>query len=129
MNLNSIEILAAIIIIIAIVKISLLILNPKIWMSLIEKIYTKPAVITVLGFLLTLLVLYFIINSGVSIIVVLAVCLFVSLLMITGLATFADEIIAWIKSQDITGVIKRLWLYSAMWIFLIIWGAYALLYK
>jgi hypothetical protein len=127
MNLNSIEILAAILIIIAIVKVVIMILNPHAWLNLIERMYSIPSVISVIGFLLSVLVLYFIINSGITIVEILAVCLFIALLMITGLANYADEVIVWIREQDIVNVVKQIWLYSAMWLFLIVWGAYTLL--
>ncbi len=127
MDLNSIEILAAILIIIAIVKVVVMILNPQAWLNLIERVYTIPSVISVIGFLLSVLVLYFIINSGITIVEILAVCLFIALLMITGLANYADEVIVWIRGQNIVNVVKQIWLYSAMWLFLIVWGAYTLL--
>jgi hypothetical protein len=127
MNFNSIEILAAILIIIAITKIIVMIVQPKIWLNLVENIYTVPAVITIIGFLLSALVLYFILKSGISIVEILAICLFIALLMMTGLANYTDDFFAWVKKQEIANILKQLWLYSAIWLFLLIWGAYTLL--
>ncbi|MDW3094815.1 MAG: hypothetical protein R8G33_03995 [Gammaproteobacteria bacterium] len=127
MNLSVIEILASILIILAVVKVIILILNPQIWLNFISKIYTVPIVMTVIGFILSVLVLYFIVNAGISIVEILAVCLFIALLMLTGLANYAGDLVAWIKQQEIVNVIKNLWLYSAMWLFLIIWGIYILI--
>ena len=127
MNLSTIEILATILIVIVLIKIGVVIINPKIWLNLIAKIYTIPALISVVGFVLSILVLYFIINSGTSILEVLAVCLFVALLMMTALANYSNEFIAWISDQDILEIARKLWLYSAVWLFLLIWGMYTLL--
>lgn len=129
MNLSSIEVLATILIVIAVAKIIMMILSPQNWLNLVGKIYTIPALVTIVGFSLSVLVLYFIINSGISIIEILAVCLFIVLLMMTGLANYADELILWIKNQEFVQMIKKLWLYSAVWLFLIIWGIYVLLSK
>ncbi|MFK7794762.1 MAG: hypothetical protein AB8B89_05385 [Gammaproteobacteria bacterium] len=129
MNFDSIELLAAVLIVIAAVKVIVMIINPQLWLKLVGKIYTVPAIVTIVGFVLSLLVLYFIVNSGISIVEILAVCLFIALLMMMGLANYADELISWFKAQEFFEVIKKLWLYSAIWIFLIVWGAYALLSK
>lgn len=127
MDFSAIEILAAILIVMAMIKLVMILINPQAWLSFIRKIYTMPVLITGIGFLLSLLVLYFIINSGISIIEVLAVCLFIALLMVVGLASYADQLISWLQKQNIIDVLKRLWLYSAIWLFLLIWGAYSLL--
>ena len=129
MNLSSIEILATILILLAIIKIIVITINPQTWLSFIRNVYKMPALIAAIGALLSLLVLYFIINSGISIVEVLAVCLFIALLMLVGLANYADQLIAWMQKQDFVDILKQLWLYSAIWIFLLIWGAYTLLSK
>lgn len=127
MNLSVIEILASILIIMVLIKVIIFILDPKIWLNFISKIYTAPAIMTVIGFLLSVLVLYFIVNAGISIVEILAVCLFIALLMLTGLANYAEDLVSWVREQEVANVIKNLWLYSAMWLFLIIWGIYILL--
>ena len=127
MSFSVIEILASILIILAVIKVIILVIDPQIWLNFISKLYTSPTVMTVIGFMLSLLVLYFIINAGISIVEILAVCLFIALLMLTGLANYADNLVAWIRDQEVINVIKNLWLYSAMWLFLIIWGIFILL--
>ncbi|MFK8027788.1 MAG: hypothetical protein AB8C40_06970 [Gammaproteobacteria bacterium] len=127
--MNAIDILASILIVIALVKIIILVINPNAWGGLLSKIYTIPGVISVVGFLLSVLTLYFILNAGISIIEILAVCLFIALLMLTGLANYSEEFIVWLDRQNIIKMVKRLWLYSSIWLVLIIWGIYALLTK
>jgi len=107
MNPNSIEVLAIILIIIAIVKIIMMILNPRIWLTLVGKIYAIPTVISIIGFMLSALVLYFIIHSGVSIVEVLAIGLFVALLILTGLANYADELILWLRKKALLMLLKN----------------------
>jgi len=129
MNINAIEILALILILIALIKIVIVIINPIAWLSYIEKLYSVPAAVSSIGFILSVLVLYFIIHSGVSILEVLAVCLFVALLMMMGLANYAGEFSALIKNQNISQILKKMWLYFTFWILLIIWGIYELITK
>ncbi len=125
--MNTIDILASILIVIALIKIIILVINPNAWSGLLSKIYTIPGVISVVGFLLSVLTLYFILNAGISIIEILAVCLFIALLMLTGLANYSEEFIVWLDRQNLIKMVKRLWLYSSIWLVLIIWGIYALL--
>jgi len=127
MNANTIEILAAILIFIALAKIIMVVVNPTAWMNLINKVYSVPAIVSSVGFLLSLLVLYFIVNSGISIVEILAVCLFVALLMVAGLANYANEFSALIERQGVIQIMKKMWLYFTAWIFLIGWGIYALM--
>lgn len=129
MTFNVIETLAIILIIIALVKIAIVFIAPNILISFVSKMYSVPSIISAVGFLLSVLVLYFIVNSGISIIEVLAVCLFVGLLMVTGLANYANEFTALLGNQGIYQVLKNMWLYFAFWVFLIAWGIYVLLFK
>ena len=122
MNLNSIEILATILIAVGVIKIIIFLINPKIWFNFIEKIYSAPLLVSIMGLIASLVVLYFLISSGITITEILAVSLFVVLLILTGIANYADEIIAWINGQDFIFMMKRLWLYSMVWLLLITWG-------
>ncbi len=128
-NLNEIEILALILIIIAVIKLIVFIINPYMWVDFVEKLYSAPQLIAYAAFGASLVVLYFLINSGLSIIEILAVSLFIVLLMLTGLANYADDAIIWIREQDITAMLKKLWMYSLAWILLIAWGIVELFSK
>ena len=119
---GAIEIFAIIVIAIAVIKIIIILVNPTLWLDIVEKIYIKPEFVSIFSLILAALVLYFIINAGISIVEILAVCLFIALLMLTGTANYADEIMGWAREQNIIFMVKRLWLYTLVWVILLAWG-------
>ena len=72
-------------------------------------------------------VLYLLIRSGLDIVQILAVCLFLFLLILVGVAPYVPRLYAWVETQDVVRLIKGRWLYVSVWITLILWGAYTLL--
>ncbi len=122
MTFGTLEILALILIAITVIKLIVFLINPQLWYRFVEKLYVKPQLVSVVALLLAALVLYFLVVSGVTIVEILAVCLFVVLLMAIGIAKYADKIIGWAKEQDIVFIIKELWLYTLVWILLLAWG-------
>ena len=85
--------------------------------------------VSAIGVFLSIAVLYFLISAGITIIDILAVCLFFSLLLITGLANYAEGIIEWVREQEIEFLVKRLWIYTIAWVLLVVWGVYALFFE
>lgn len=128
MSFGTLEILALILIAIAAIKLIILIINPDIWYIFIEKLYSKPQFISIIALLLAALVLYLIINSGVTIVEILAVCLFIALLMMVGIAQYAGEIVNWVREKDHIFIMKELWLYTIVWLLLLIWGVQKLFF-
>ena len=128
-NYSNIEILALILISIAVIKLIVFLINPTLWIDFVEKMYSVPQLIGYIALGASLVVLYFLINAGLTIIEILAVSLFIVLLMLTGLASYADDAIAWIREQDIMAMVRKLWLYTLAWMILIIWGISELFFK
>ena len=128
-NYSNIEILALILISIAVIKLIVFLINPTLWIDFVEKMYSVPQLIGYIALGASLVVLYFLINAGLTIIEILAVSLFIVLLMLTGLASYADDAIAWIRDQDIMAMVRKLWLYTLAWMLLIIWGISELFFK
>ena len=122
MTIGILEILALILITIAVIKVIILLIRPQMWLNFIEKLYAKPQVTSNLALVLAILVLYLLFVSGVTIVEILAVCLFVVLLMATGFSKYAGQIIAWTKEQEVVSVVKNLWLYTFIWLLLLAWG-------
>ncbi len=121
--MSNIEILALILVVLAIVKILMMLYNPESWFNLVQKIYVVPQIITLLALVSSLAVLYFLINSGLTIVEILAVALFIALLMMMALASYAEELIIWLKQQDMQKLMRRTWLYLVIWVLLLAWGA------
>ena len=93
-----------------------------------RKNYSAPLLVSVISSISYVTVLYLLIRSGISIVEILAVSLFFTLLMLTGFANYADQIAGWAKGQDVVFMVKRLWIYSLAWVLLIVWGAIELIF-
>ncbi len=128
MALDTLEILALILIVVSVLKLIIFLVNPNYWYSFIGGVYSKPAVASFIAFILAMTVLYFLLISGVTIIEILAVCLFIALVITIGLAKYADKLIVWVKEQDIVFVLKEVWLYTLVWLLLLAWGAGEMLF-
>ena len=122
MTIGTLEILALILIVFAVIKIIALLIKPQLWFDFIEKLYAKPQITSNLALILAIFVLYLLIVSGVTIVEILAVCLFVALLIATGFSKYSSQVIAWAKQQEVVSVVKNLWLYTFVWLLLLAWG-------
>jgi hypothetical protein len=122
MTFETLEILALILIVATAIKLVIFIINPKWWYGFIEGVYSKPPLTSLIAFVLAMIVLYLLLVSGITIIEILAVCLFVALLIAVGLSKYADKLIPWVKGQDIVFVLKEMWLYTLVWLLLLVWG-------
>ena len=127
--MNSIEIIALILISIAVIKIILLLYKPEMWFGIVGKIYLLPQLISLVALASSLIVLYFLVNSGISIVEILAVCFFIALLMVMALANYAHELLVWLKQQDAGELVKRTWMYMVVWLFLLTWGVKELFFN
>jgi hypothetical protein len=127
MNSLITEILAAILILLSLVKVTMLIVNPRAWVGLTKRIYTDTKLTSVVSSALAGIILYLLIRSGLDIVQILAVCLFLFLLILVGIAPYVPRLYAWFETQDVGQLIKGQWLYVSAWIALILWGAYTLL--
>ena len=122
MTFGTLEILALILIVATAIKLVIFLVNPEWWYSFISGIYSKPPLASFIAFVLAMTVLYLLLASGVTIVEILAVCLFVALLIAVGLSKYADKLIPWVKGKNIVFVLKEIWLYTLVWLLLLAWG-------
>ncbi len=122
MTFGTLEILALILIVATAIKLVIFLVNPEWWYSFIGGIYSKPPLASFIAFVLAMIVLYLLLASGVTIVEILAVCLFVALLIAVGLSKYADKLIPWVKGKNIVFVLKEIWLYTLVWLLLLAWG-------
>jgi hypothetical protein len=126
MGLEPLEILAATVIVLSLVKLTVGLISPKSWLNFARKIYVKPQVTSAVASVLAAVVLYVLVSSGMTIVHILAVTLFIMLILVVGIARYGDEIISWAMEQDLRAMIKDHWLYALIWIALIAWGIIAI---
>lgn len=123
MVFTAVETIALVLIVLSVVKMLVLLVNPKSWMNFAKGVYSKPDVTSFGAFILAAIVLYYLIQSGITIVEVLAVTAFVGLLIMVGLAKEVKPLIkkyeAMIKKGNLW---KEYWLYSLIWVLLLVWG-------
>lgn len=127
MNASAIQVLAGLLIILAAVKLAVVLVSPKVWVGFMKRVYAVPPVTSAIALVLAALVLYLLLLSGLSIVQVLAVTVFVSLLLVAGGAPFAKQLIGWLETQSLTTILRTQWLYVVIWVALLAWGAWAIL--
>ena len=123
MTFTPVETIALIIIVIATIKILILLLKPMAWMNFAKKIYlTNPKLTQIIYLVLATLVLYYLLQE-MTIVQILAVAAFMSLLIGIGLMPIMGDLF-----KKYEGIVKRgniwkdSWLYTLIWIALMVWG-------
>jgi len=129
MNSLITEILAATLILISLVKIITILANPSAWIGFLKRFYADTLVTKFVSLASAGIVLYLLIRSGLDIVQIFAVCLFLFLLILVGLAPYVPRLYAWVETQDIRQLLKEQWLYVSAWIALLLWGIYTLLFS
>ena len=129
MQFGTLEILATILIVFIIIKLVVILISPGAWMQFARKLYIKPQVTSTVSFILAAIVLYFLLSAGVTIVHILAVSLFIVLVLVVGMAKYADALIDWASAQDLNNILKEQWFYTLVWMALIAWGVQAIFFS
>ncbi len=127
MAFTSIEIIALVMIVLGAIKMIVLLVKPKAWMNFAKRVYSKPSVVKIVGFILGVIVLYYLLSAGITIVQILAVSAFVALLIMIGLAEEIDYFLKKYEALIKKGTMwKDYWFYTLLWIILMAWGAWEL---
>tara|TARA_Y100000034_G_scaffold117861_1_gene157826 strand:+ start:274 stop:663 length:390 start_codon:yes stop_codon:yes gene_type:complete len=128
MALTTVEIIALIVILASAIKIVILLINPKAWMDFAKNVYSKPQLTSLVSLALAGVVLYYLLQAGITIVQILAVTAFVSLLVLVGLASEIQPLMKKYESMIRKGNLWReYWLYTLVWVALMTWGLYEIL--
>jgi len=126
--MTPIEIIALIVAILIAIKIVIILVKPKAWVdSVVKKVWVNPLVIGITCLILAAIVLYYLIQGGMTIIQIFAVMGFVALLGGLGVAVYASEVIGFAEKLLKQGIVKKSWLQLIIWIALTIWALKELL--
>ena len=123
MKLSTIEILAGLLIVLAGIKLAVVFVDARVWLKIARRVYAMPAVTAWVALLLAGFVLYLLLQSGLTIVQVLAVTVFVALLLMVGVAPYAGQLFGWLETQSLPEMLRRQWLYVIVWVLLLAWGA------
>ncbi len=126
MVFDVLDVLAAIVIFAGIIKLIFLVVSPKTWFNFARKVHLRPKVTSLVALVLAAVVLYYLINAGMTIIHIFAVMLFVSLIAVIGISMYADNVIKFYLKKGPEAIFKEQWLLALVWVLLTVWGLIAL---
>jgi len=119
--MNAIEIIAAITAWVIVIKVLVILVNPKAWMDKVAKpIYENSGVSTFVFAVLTAIVGYYLLQV-MSIVEIFAVAAFISLLMGLGALAFSKDVLKFAQEMMKKNGIKKAWLSTVIWAFLALW--------
>jgi hypothetical protein len=124
-----IDLLAALLILLTIVKLIVLSVNAPAWLNMAKALYARPALAGSAAYVLAGLVLAVLLESGLTIVQILAVCLFASLLFIPGLAPYMGDVLRQVEGKTFREILRDQWFSTLVWLGLLSWGACALLFR
>lgn len=122
MAYSALDIIAIVIIVLSIIKMAVFLSSPKAWIGFARNIYAKPRLTAPIATLLAAVVLYFLIQSGMTIVEILAVWAFVALVSAASVAQYASDVFAWAAERDLGTWLKEQWLMMVIWMGLVVWG-------
>lgn len=120
--MNTIEILATILVALLVIKLVVVIYSPKKWMRFAKKLYSRPKPLMWISAALSMYVLYLLTSMGVTIVEIFAVSLFFVLLMLVSIAPYGKEMMKWADSLDMNKMIKKGWLGILLWVLMLGWA-------
>ncbi|PIN74702.1 hypothetical protein COV18_05780 [Candidatus Woesearchaeota archaeon CG10_big_fil_rev_8_21_14_0_10_37_12] len=118
----SLEILATILVVLVAIKLLFVLFSPKSWLNFAKELYSKPIITQVVAVVLAAIVLCYLLQAGLTIVHILAVTLFLSLVTITGFAPHGKQLVSWANRQGLQKLCKEQWLHIVIWVVLILWG-------
>jgi len=127
MTLTSVEIFAAILAVLIIVKFLFLLFNKNSWMKFAKSIYDGSNVINWVFGILALIVLYYLLQT-MTIVQIYAAALFVVLLMGMAFATYGKEFMKMGEKMLKTELPSSIWINLIIWLILSIWVLYVIFF-
>lgn len=124
--MTPLEIMALIIAVLGLVKLVMILIRPKAWSSVVQKVYANPTMITIGALIGVAVTLYYLLQE-LSIIQIFAAMLFFTFLFMLGIAPYSSLL------QDIIqkllrdrNAVRKSWVLIAIWAVLLIWVLYAI---
>ena len=123
-----VEWLALIVALVALVKMVVILIKPKVWIKIIGVVYKNKIITPIVSLILAGVVLYYLLGAEISIIDIFAVMAFISLLAVFGVSVYSEEVLSVAqKLLKDRNIVKRSWLYLIIWMALTVWALYELL--
>lgn len=121
-DFTPLEMIAGALIAFTLVKLMVVAVSLPAWFQFARKFYVRPAVTSTVSAVLAGAVLYALVQSGLGIIQILAVTVFIVLVLLVGMAPYGAELLRWAETRDVKTILRETWLYSLIWAALVLWG-------
>jgi len=126
MTFSVIEWFALILIVVVAIKIFVILINPKSWLNFTKSLFGRPWLAGLVSLILAAIVLYYLMQSGITIVQIFAVLLFYSLLMAVGITPYTKEVFGLADRLYKKNILRTNWFYLLIWIALMIWALTAI---
>ena len=127
MAYTSLEIIALIFIVAAVLKIVVILVAPKSYLGFAKKVWSNALVMSVIMLALAGVVLYYLLQT-LSIVQIVAAGMFIALLVGVGFAPYASHLLKIYEKKIGNGrFLRENWLYLLVWLGLMGWALYELL--
>lgn len=121
MAFNAIEIIALVFVLAGLTKILIILANRNSWASFVKSIYSKPNVLLVAELILAAIVFYYLLESGLNIVQIMACVVLGALLTGMVFAAYGKELMSPMIKLLKTNAWKKAWIPILVWIILIVW--------
>jgi hypothetical protein len=122
MELGAIKVIAGLLILASLVKLLVVLISPKSWAALARRAYAKPLLANAVALVLALVVLYFLLGSGLTILEILACFALFALLMVPAVTPYIQRLLDWAEARDPTALFREQGVVIVIWCGLILWG-------
>ena len=126
MSSRIIDLFAALLILLAVVKVIMLAVHTPTWLRAAKALYANRTATVIACYVLAAIVFYGLLASGLTIVQILAVSLFVALLLLPGFAPYMGEVLHALEGKTFGQIMREQWLYTLIWTMLLAWGAWEL---
>ena len=125
LSLTAVEWIAAILIVVGIIKLLVILINKKVWMDYVVKPIYSSKLTSIIFAVLAGIILYYLLQE-LSIVQIVASVAFSALLMGTIFAAYSKEMLKFAEDIFRKRFSAWIWLYSLVWLALMIWAAYVI---
>jgi len=120
--MTPIEIMALIVIVVAVIKLIVILVKPKAWIGVVKSVYSNSVLTMVVSLVLAVIVLNYLLTE-LTIVQIFASMLFFALLASLSISVYSKDLISlgnkMLKDRKF---LSKAWLAIVVWIILIIWA-------
>jgi len=126
--MTPIQIMALIVAIFGGIKIIVLLMNPKSWLSFVKTIYKNPGITTIIALIVAGASLWYLLKY-MTIVHIFAAMLFTMALILLGFVAYPKDTLAFAeKMLKDKNLLRKCWLVTIIWIVLLAWVIYSIFF-